>query len=74
MQADFYATELVKYNNYLEKEYVNNEDIYLCDMQKAVQELEWGYEHMTDEGHVNNLGREVINRELAKTIKDLWRE
>ena len=73
VQADFYADELVKYNNYLEKTYVDKEDIHIYDMQKSVQELGWGYEHMTDEGHVNNHGREVTNQKLAEQIKDIWR-
>lgn len=74
VQADFRAEELVKYNNYLEKVYVDNQNVYMYDMQKAVQSLQWGYEHMTDEGHVNNLGRLVINEELAGKIKELWEE
>lgn len=73
VQADFYATELVKYNNYIVREYVDNEKVYMYDMQKLVRELNWGYEHMTDEGHVNNLGREVVNKQLAGMIKDIWR-
>ena len=74
IQADFKAEELVKYNNYLEKEYVDNQNVYIYDMQKSVQILQWGYEHMTDEGHVSNLGREVVNEELAGKIKELWEE
>lgn len=74
VQAGVYASELVKYNNYLEQEYVNNEDIYMYDMQKNTEFLQWGYEHMSDEGHVGNLGREVINRELADRIKEIWGE
>ena len=74
VQADFYATELVKYNNYIVREYVDNECVYMYDMQKTVQELNWGYEHMTDEGHVSNFGREVVNRQLAGMIKNIWRD
>lgn len=74
VQADFYNTELVKYNNYLEKEYVDNENVYIYDMNKETISLGWGYEHMTDEGHVNNQGRSVINRELAKQISLMMEE
>lgn len=74
VQADFYAEELVKYNNYLERLYVNNEDVFIYDMQKEVQSLGWGYQQMTDEGHVNNLGREVVNRELAVKLQGILEE
>lgn len=74
VQADFRAEELVKYNNYLEKQYVDNQNVYMYDMQKSVQSLQWGYEHMTDEGHVNNLGRAVVNEKLAGEIYKIWEE
>ena len=72
VQADFYATELIKYNNFLQKEYVDETEVYMYDMNKAIPELKWGYQYMTDEGHVNNSGREVINQELAKRINGIW--
>ena len=72
VQADFYGTELIKYNNYLQEKYVDNSNVYMFDMNKKVHELNWGYHYMTDEGHVNNHGREVINQELAKKISEIW--
>ena len=50
---------------------MDNEKVYLYDMNKEIRSLDWGYEHMTDEGHVNNHGRDVINRELAGQISKL---
>lgn len=73
VQADVNAIELVKYNNYLEETYVNNEDVHMYDMQKMTKLLDWGYEYMTDEGHVNNHGREVVNEKLAEKISNIWR-
>lgn len=73
VQADVNAIELVKYNNYLEETYVNNEDVHMYDMQKMTKLLDWGYEYMTDEGHVNNHGREVVNEKLAEKINNIWR-
>lgn len=73
VQADVNAIELVKYNNYLEERYVNNEDVHMYDMQKMTKLLDWGYEYMTDEGHVNNHGREVVNEKLAEKISNIWR-
>ena len=73
VQADVNAMELVKYNNYLEETYVNNEDVHMYDMQKMTKLLNWGYEYMTDEGHVNNYGREVVNEKLAEKISEIWR-
>lgn len=73
VQADVNAIELVKYNNYLEETYVNNEDVHMYDMQKMTKLLNWGYEYMTDEGHVNNHGREVVNEKLAEKISNIWR-
>lgn len=72
VQVDVNSIELVKYNNYLEEVYVNNEDIHIYDMQKMTKLLGWGYEHMTDEGHVNDYGREVVNDKLAEKINDIW--
>lgn len=68
VQADFYNTELIKYNNYLEKNYVDNESIFMLDMNKKIAELNWDYTHMTDEGHVNNKGRDVVEEEVTKFL------
>ena len=72
VQADFYSTELIKYNNYIQEQYVNDIDVHMYDMHKVAHELKWGYQHMTDEGHVSNHGREVINQELARKISGIW--
>lgn len=74
VQAGFDAAELVKYNNYIEREYVDDVDVYMFDMQKEILELDWGYELMHDDGHINNFGREVVNRKLAGMIKNIWRD
>ena len=68
VQADFYNTELIKCNNYLEKNYVDNKNIFILDMNKNIEELNWSYAYMTDEGHVNNKGRDVVEEEIAKFL------
>ena len=65
-QADFTNLELIKYNNYIREQYVDDTRVWMYDMNREINSLNWGYEHMTDEGHVNNRGREVINRKLAE--------
>ena len=65
VQADFTNLELIKYNNYIREKYVDEEWVYLYDMNREINQLGWGYDHMTDEGHVNEQGRAVINRQLA---------
>lgn len=73
MQAGFGAAEMVKYNNYIVREYVDDENVYMFDLQKMVRELDWGYELMHDDGHINNQGRKVVDQQLAGMIKDIWR-
>lgn len=65
-QADFSNIELIKYNNYIKEKYVDEQWVWLYDMNKEILELDWGYEHMTDEGHVNDHGREIINGQVAE--------
>lgn len=43
VQAGFEAAELVKFNNYIVREYVDDENVYMYDMQKKIHELDWGY-------------------------------
>lgn len=70
VQMDFPNTELIKYNNYLNEHYVNDETVFLLDLNRQIRELEWDYRYMQDEGHVNDRGREAVMDRLSRYILD----
>lgn len=68
IQMDFPSVELIKCNNYLQENYVDDEWIYMLDLNEKMNELQWNYDYMQDEGHVNNKGREIVMNHLAQYI------
>lgn len=68
VQMDYNSVELIKCNNYLREEYVDDERIYLLDLNADMNALHWNYDYMQDEGHVNNKGRMVVMDCLAEYI------
>ena len=67
-QMDVPSTELIKYNNYIREMYVDDENVFLLDMNLLMNGLGWGYEYMQDDGHVNDAGRKEVMDCLAKYI------
>lgn len=67
-EIDFVSTELIKYNNYLEEKYVDNKQIFMLDMNADMSNLQWNYEYMKDEGHVNDKGRDIVMHVLANYV------
>lgn len=68
VQMDFPSTELIPYNNYIKENYVDNEKVFLLDMNRIMDDLDWSYDYMQDEGHVNNKGRELVTEYLSEYI------
>lgn len=68
VQMDFPATELIQYNNYIKENYVDNENVFLFDMNVMINDMEWNYDYMQDDGHVNNKGRELVTKYLSEYI------
>ena len=65
VQTDFTNVMAIETNNYLGQEFVDGETVFMLDMNRMINELDWGYEYMHDEGHVNNAGREYVHQVLC---------
>lgn len=65
---NFTAIENTKVNNYLRNNY-SSENINFLDMNTMYGELEFDYEYMVDEGHVNKKGSDIVSNYLADYIK-----
>lgn len=55
-QLGMTSLEMIKINNYLQKFYVNDENIQLLDMNRMWDELDFGYKDLYNEGHCNKKG------------------
>ena len=60
----------IETNNYLEQEFADEESVFVLDMNRMINQLDWGYEYMHDEGHVNNAGREYVHRVLCEYLTE----
>lgn len=68
VQMDFESTELIKRNNFLYEKYVNNEDVFMLDLNKEANDIGWNYDYLSDDGHVNTPGRDKVTKLLAEYI------
>ncbi len=62
VQMGLDSIEMIKINNYLQKNYVDGDRIRLLDMNRLWRELDFDYKDLYNEGHVNQAGgRKVTN-------------
>ena len=70
VQTDFTNEMAIETNNYLKQEFVDEEAVFILDMNRLINQLDWGYEYMHDEGHVNNDGREYVHQILCEFLNE----
>ena len=63
------SIEQIKINNYLQANYVNDDHIQLLDMNRLWQELDFDYDDLMDEGHVNSQGADKVTAYLIEYLK-----
>lgn len=63
------SIEQIKINNYLQANYVNDGHIQLLDMNRLWQELDFDYDDLMDEGHVNRQGADKVTAYLTEYLK-----
>lgn len=70
IQMDLDSIEQVKINNYLRENYVNGDTVRLLDMNRMWQELDFGYDDLFNEGHVNASGADKVTACLVDYLKE----
>lgn len=60
----------VRINNYLRENYVDGEMVRLLDMNRMWDEMEFGYDDLIDEGHVNQQGSEKSTAVLLEYLTE----
>ena len=69
IQMGLDSIEMIKINNYLGEKYVDNQSISLLDMNQLWPELNFSYNDLYDEGHVNINGRVKVMDYLLEYLK-----
>lgn len=64
-QLGMNSLEMIKINNYLKQNYVNEEDVRMLDMNRMWKELDFGYEDLYNEGHCNIEGAKNVTNCLC---------
>lgn len=64
------SIEQIKINNYLRETYVNGDTVRLLDMNQMWQELNFNYDDLFNEGHVNAKGADKVTACLVKYLKE----
>lgn len=70
VQMDLNSMEQVKINNYLRENYVNGDTVRLLDMNRMWRELDFGYDDLGNEGHVNASGADKVSDCLVEYLKE----
>lgn len=63
------SMEAIKINNYLREHYVNGGTVKLLDMNRMWTELDFTYDDLLDEGHVNRGGADKVTACLLDYLK-----
>lgn len=69
IQAGLDSIEQIKINNFLQANYVNDDHIKLLDMNRLWQELDFDYDDLMNEGHVNSQGADKVTAYLIEYLK-----
>lgn len=69
-QMDLDSIEQIKINNYLVENYVNGDTVRLLDMNRMWQELDFDYDDLGNEGHVNAKGADKVTACLLEYLKE----
>lgn len=69
IQMGYDSEQLVQNNNYIRNHYCDGK-MKLLDFNKNYAALEWDFQDMQDEGHMNESGRQKIMPVLADFIED----
>lgn len=69
-QMGLNSVEMVKINNYLRENYVDGEAVRLLDMNRLWAELDFGYDDLDNEGHVNASGAAKSMACLLQYLKE----
>lgn len=67
-QLGMTSMDNVKINNYIRKKYVDNDNIKIIDFNLLYDELNFGYDDLSNEGHVNKYGAEKTTNKLLEYI------
>lgn len=70
VQMDLNSMEQVKINNYLRENYVNGDTVRLLDMNRMWRELDFDYDDLSNEGHVNASGADKVTGCLVEYLKE----
>lgn len=70
IQMGLDSIEQIKINNYLRETYVNGDTIRLLDMNLMWQELNFNYDDLSNEGHVNAKGADKVTACLVKYLEE----
>lgn len=70
IQMGYSSDHLVKNNNYIRDKFCDNTDVFMLDMNRMYKDMNWTYDCMQDEGHVNTYGRSLVMPVLADYIRD----
>lgn len=69
-QMGLSSIEQVKINNYLREHYVNGSTVDMLDMNRLWTELDFGYEDLYNEGHVNTGGADKVTDCLLEYLRE----
>lgn len=70
IQMDLDSLEQIKINNYLRENYVNGDTVRLLDMNRMWRELDFGYDDLSNEGHVNAAGADKVTACLVEYLRE----
>ncbi len=68
-QMGLNSMEMMKINNYLRENYVDDNKIRLLDMNRMWRKLEFNYDDLSNEGHVNKRGALKVTNCLSKYLE-----
>lgn len=65
------SIEMVKINNYLKDNYVDDENVFMLDMNRMYKELDFSYKDLYNEGHVNTVGAYKVTECLLEYMDQI---
>ena len=69
-QMGLNSIEQIKINNYLKINYVDDDMVQMWDMNRMWNALNFGYDDLADEGHLNGKGAEKVTECLIYYLED----